>query len=165
LQVILAGILTSIDVIGLYVLIPNIRYKFFLSVWTAVLHMLFPLLGFELGSYLANFLLEWGQWISSILLFGIGMHLLLFSHKNEKVTISPILLAVTASLDTFSVSVSFGMLNLEETIFIVSAGASALICSYGSLVIANKSQVLLGSKIQIIAGIIFIIMSILAIQQ
>ncbi|MNH48356.1 hypothetical protein D3C79_1121520 [compost metagenome] len=57
------------------------------------------------------------------------------------------------------------MLNLEEKLFIVSAGASALICSYGSLVIANKSQVFLGSKIQIIAGIIFIIMSILAIQQ
>ena len=76
--------------------------------------MLFPLLGFELGSYLVQFLLEWGQWISSILLFCIGIHLLLFSHRDEKVTISPVLLAVTASLDTFSVSVSFGMLNLEK---------------------------------------------------
>ena len=159
MQGILAGILTSVDVIGLYVLLPNVRYRLFLSLWTAALHMLFPLLGFELGSYLVRFLLEWGQWISSILLFCIGMHLLLFSH------ISPVLLAVTASLDTFSVSVSFGMLNLEKTIFIMSAGLSALICAYGSLVIARRSQVFFGNKIQIIAGIIFIIMSILAIQQ
>ena len=113
MQGILAGILTSVDVIGLYVLLPNVRYRLFLSLWTAALHMLFPLLGFELGSYLVRFLLEWGQWISSILLFCIGMHLLLFSHRDEKVTISPVLLAVTASLDTFSVSVYFGMLYLE----------------------------------------------------
>jgi len=165
LQGILAGILTSVDVIGLFVLIPNVRYRLFLAVWTATLHMLFPLLGFELGSYLVRFLLEWGQWISSILLFSIGLHLLLSSHKNEKITISPVLLAVTASLDTFSVSVSFGMLNLEKTIFIISAGLSAFICSYGSLVLARRSQVFFGNKIQIIAGIIFIVMSILAIKK
>ncbi|AHN20498.1 hypothetical protein FCT18_18440 [Lysinibacillus sphaericus] len=165
MQGILAGILTSVDVIGLFVLIPNVRYRLFLAVWTATLHMLFPLLGFELGSYLVRFLLEWGQWISSILLFSIGLHLLLSSHKNEKITISPVLLAVTASLDTFSVSVSFGMLNLEKTIFIISAGLSAFICSYGSLVLARRSQVFFGNKIQIIAGIIFIIMSILAIKK
>lgn len=165
MQGILAGVLTSVDVIGLFVLIPNVRYRFFLALWTATLHMLFPLLGFELGNYLVRFLLEWGQWISSILLFGIGLHLLLFSHKNEKVTISPVLLAVTASLDTFSVSVSFGMLNLEKTIFIMSAGLSAFVCAYGALVVARRSQVFFGNKIQIIAGIIFIIMSILAIQK
>ncbi|WP_339261473.1 manganese efflux pump [Lysinibacillus sp. FSL K6-3209] len=165
MQGILAGILTSVDVIGLFVLIPNVRYRLFLAVWTATLHMLFPLLGFELGSYLMRFLLEWGQWISSILLFSIGLHLLLSSHKNEKITISPVLLAVTASLDTFSVSVSFGMLNLEKTIFIISAGLSAFICSYGSLVLARRSQVFFGNKIQIIAGIIFIVMSILAIKK
>ncbi|OEC00853.1 membrane protein [Lysinibacillus sphaericus] len=165
MQGILAGILTSVDVIGLFVLIPNVRYRLFLAVWTATLHMLFPLLGFELGSYLVRFLLEWGQWISSILLFSIGLHLLLSSHKNEKITISPVLLAVTASLDTFSVSVSFGMLNLEKTIFIISAGLSAFICSYGSLVLARRSQVFFGNKIQIIAGIIFIVMSLLAIKK
>ena len=165
MQGILAGVLTSVDVIGLFVLIPNVRYRFFLALWTATLHMLFPLLGFELGNYLVRFLLEWGQWISSILLFGIGLHLLLFSHKNEKVTISPVLLAVTASLDTFSVSVSFGMLNLEKTIFIMSAGLSAFVCAYGALVVARRSQVFFGNKIQIIAGIIFIVMSILAIQK
>lgn len=165
MQGILAGIITSVDVIGLYVLIPNVKYRLFLSVWTAALHMLFPLLGFEIGSYLVRFLFEWGQWISSILLFCIGMHLLLFSHKDEKVTISPILLAVTASLDTFSVSISFGMLHLEKTLFIISAGVSALICSYGSLVIARRSQVLLGNKFQKITGIILIIMSFLAIWQ
>ena len=165
MQGILAGILTSVDVVGLFVLIPNVKYRFFLAMWTATLHMLFPLLGFELGNYLVRFLLEWGQWISCILLFSIGLHLLLFSSKNEKITISPVLLAVTASLDTFSVSVSFGMLHLEKTVFIISAGVSALICSYGSLVIAHRSQVLLGNKFQIITGVFFIIMGFLAIRQ
>ncbi|GLC87935.1 manganese efflux pump MntP [Lysinibacillus piscis] len=165
MQGIIAGIITSIDVIGLYIVLPNVRYRLLLSIWTAFLHMLFPLLGFELGNYLLQFLVEWGQWISSILLFCIGLQLLLFSHQEKKITISPILLAITASIDTFSVSISFGMLNLEKTIFIMSAGIGALICSYVSLVIARKSQVLWGEKISIIAGIVFIIMSILAVQQ
>lgn len=164
MQGILAGILTSVDVMGLYVLLPTVRYRLLLSVWTASLHMLFPLLGFELGNYIVRFLLDWGQWISSILLFCIGLQLLLFSNKNEKRTISPILLAVTASLDTFSVSVSFGMLNLEKTIFIMSAGASAFICSYIALTIARKNELFLGTNLQIFAGIVFIIMSILALK-
>ncbi|MFJ7952361.1 manganese efflux pump MntP family protein [Lysinibacillus sp. NPDC096418] len=164
MQGILAGILTSVDVIGLYVLLPTVRYRLLLSVWTASLHMLFPLLGFELGNYIVRFLLDWGQWISSILLFCIGLQLLLFSNNNEKRTISPILLAVTASLDTFSVSVSFGMLNLEKTIFIMSAGVSAFICSYIALTIARKNEHFLGANLQIIAGIVFIIMSIFAVK-
>lgn len=163
MQGILAGILTSVDVIGLYVLLPTVRYRLLLSVWTASLHMLFPLLGFELGNYIVRFLLDWGQWISSILLFCIGLHLLLFSNNNEKRPISPLLLAVTVSLDTFSVSVSFGMLNLEKMFFIMSAGASAFICSYAALIIARKNQRILGKNIQMIAGIVFIIMSILAV--
>ena len=164
LQGILAGILTSVDVLGLYVLLPTVRYRLLLSVWTASLHMLFPLLGFELGNYIVRFLLDWGQWISSILLFCIGLQLLLFSNNNEKRPISPILLAITASLDTFSVSVSFGMLNIEKMLFIISAGASAFICSYAALIIARKNQRILGKNLQIIAGIVFIIMSILTVK-
>ena len=164
MQGILAGILTSVDVIGLFVLLPTVRYRFLLSVWTASLHMLFPLIGFELGNYIVHFLMDWGQWISSILLFCIGLQILLFSNKNEKRMISPILLAVTASLDTFSVSVSFGMLNLEKTIFIMSAGASAFICAYIALTIARKNEHILGANLQIIAGIVFIVMSVLAVK-
>lgn len=164
MQGILAGILMSVDVIGLYVLLPTVRYRFLLSVWTAALHMLFPLVGFELGNYIVRFLLDWGQWISSILLFCIGLQLLLSSNKSEKRMISPILLAITASLDTFSVSVSFGMLNLEKMIFIMSAGISAFICSYVALLLARKNERILGTNLQIIAGIVFIIMSIFAIK-
>lgn len=160
MQGILAGIVTSVDVIGLYVLLPNVRFRLLLSVWTASLHMLFPLLGFELGHFMVRFLLDWGQWISSILLFCIGLHLLLFSNNAESKSISPILLAVTASLDTFSVSVSFGMLNLEKLIFIMSAGASAFVCSYVALVVARKNKRILGNNIQKLAGVVFIIMGI-----
>ena len=149
--------------IGLYVLLPTVRFRLLLSVWTASLHMLFPLLGFELGHYMVRFLLDWGQWISCILLFCIGLHLLLFSDNAQKKTISPILLAVTASLDTFSVSVSFGMLNLEKLIFIMSAGASAFVCSYVALLIARKNQRILGRNIQKLAGVVFIIMGILTV--
>ena len=150
--------------IGLYVLLPNVRFRLLLSVWTASLHMLFPLLGFELGHFMVRFLLDWGQWISSILLFCIGLHLLLFSNNAENKSIPPILLAVTASLDTFSVSVSFGMLNLEKLIFIISAGASAFICSYIALVVARKNKRILGNNIQKLAGVVFIIMGILSIM-
>ncbi|MEG0259902.1 MAG: manganese efflux pump [Lysinibacillus sp.] len=160
MQGVIAGLLTSIDVFGLYILMPSVKSRILLSLWTASLHMLFPFLGFELGNWILQFLLEWAKWISSILLFCVGLQLLLSSNAKRNSAVSPLILAVIASLDTFSVSISFGMLNLEKTIFIVSAGISAFACSYIALVIARRSKRIMGTKINIVAGIVFIIMSI-----
>ncbi|PKC51965.1 phosphotyrosine protein phosphatases I, partial [Rhizophagus irregularis] len=62
--------------------------------------------------------MQWSNLISSTLLFFIGLHLIL-STQNRQIKPIPVpILAVSASLDTFSVSISFGMLNLQKYLFI-----------------------------------------------
>lgn len=158
------GIVMSFDVVALYLLMPNVSQRFLLSLWTAILHMLFPLIGFHFGSWVGNFITEWSGYISSILLFCIGLQLLL-STKNQQIQyVSLPFLAIMTSLDTFSVSVSFGMLNLQMYLFILSAGIATFLLSYAALVISKKSF-LNGGVFKFMAGIILIGMSILAILR
>lgn len=164
LEEIIMGMVMSFDVVALYLLMPNVSQRFLLSLWTAILHMLFPLIGFYFGSWVGNMVTEWSGYISAILLFCIGLQLLLSSKDQRIPYISLPFLAVMTSLDTFSVSVSFGMLNLQEYLFILSAGIATFILSYVALVISKRSF-LNGSIFKIIAGIILIGMSILAVLR
>ncbi|AWE06293.1 hypothetical protein DCE79_02330 [Lysinibacillus sp. 2017] len=164
MQEIIAGILMSFDVVALYLISSKVRAKFLLALWTAFLHMLFPFLGFRFGEWASNFLASWTMPLSSLLLFFVGLQLLL-SSKNVDVPLIPLpIIAIFASLDTFSVSLSFGMLNLEKSVFIISAGVATFILSYISLLIAQRSELLKSYIFKRVAGLILIVMSILLIK-
>ncbi|MEK4698466.1 manganese efflux pump [Solibacillus sp. FSL R7-0668] len=161
MQEIVAGILMSFDVVALYLVANNVKYKWLLASWTACLHMVFPLIGFYFGQWLANIFLQWSNSISVLLLFFIGLQLLL-SRKNEDFPAKTLpIIAIFASIDTFSVSLSFGMLKLEKIAFILSAGISTLIFSYIALLVAQKSTILNNGLLKKLAGLALIIMSIL----
>lgn len=154
---VIAGLLTALDVVALYSVIPKIRFPLFLAIWTAFLHMIFPLLGFLAGEWVTSFIVEGGRYISSILLFLTGAHLVLHQQKPTAPIIPPILLAVVVSVDTFSVSLSFGMLQLQKWVFLMSAGFFALICSY----IALKSKFIQGPMLTRISGVCLMGMGVL----
>lgn len=159
-QEIVAGLVTVLDVVALYLLLPAVKQRFLLALWTGVLHMALPLIGFQLGDWAVSILLEWGEKISSILLFLIGLHILFSSQKRQISTLHPAILAFTASIDAFSVSVSFGMLNLHKYLFIFTAGIGSFLLSYISLTIARKTSSYRGTSINIIAGLSLITISI-----
>ncbi len=157
---ILAAIFTAIDVLTIYLLLPNIKYRFWLSVWTGALHMLFPFIGFHFGEWLASYISNLTQNISGILLSMIGVQLLLAAKDQKTAQIPVILLAITTSLDTFSVSVSFGMLQLKETLLICSMGVFAFLFSYTALLLNKKVSNKIGVYLQIVAGIALLLMGI-----
>ncbi|WP_274309098.1 manganese efflux pump [Solibacillus daqui] len=161
MQEIIAGILMSFDVVALYLVANNVKYKWLLAGWTACLHMIFPLIGFYCGQWLADLLVQWSNSISLLLLFFIGLQLLL-SRGNENFPAKTLpIIAIFASFDTFSVSLSFGMLNLDKYTFILSAGISTLILSYMALIIAQKNTILKNGLLKKLAGLLLIIMSVL----
>ena len=145
----IAGLLTALDVVALYSVLPKIRFPLFLAIWTALLHMIFPLLGFLAGEWVTSFIVEGGRYISSILLFLTGAHLVLHQQKPTSTILPPILLAVVVSVDTFSVSLSFGMLHLQKWLFLMSAGFFALTFSY----IALTSKIIKGPILTRISGV------------
>lgn len=163
MQEILIGLIVALDVVALYLLLPTVKQRFFLSLWTALLHMIFPIIGFTIGSMMVALLMQWSNVISSIILFFIGLHLIL-STQNRQINPIPVsILAISASLDTFSVSVSFGMLNLQKYLFIASAGIWTFFLSYISLTLARKGQrKYKGNSLKWIAGISLMLFSIYA---
>ena len=164
MQEIVAGIVMSFDVVALFLVANNVKYKWLLACWTACLHMIFPLIGFYFGEWLGEVLVQWSNGISVLLLFFIGLQLLL-SRKNEDFPAKALpIIAIFASVDTFSVSLSFGMLQLEKYFFIISAGFSTLVLSYVALVIAEKNTIFKNGLLKKIAGLLLIIMSILLLE-
>ena len=164
MQEIVAGVVMSFDVVALFLVANNVKYKWLLASWTACLHMIFPLIGFYFGEWLGEVLVQWSNGISVLLLFFIGLQLLL-SRKNEDFPAKALpIIAIFASFDTFSVSLSFGMLKLEKYFFIISAGFSTLILSYIALVIAQKNTIFKNDLLKRMAGLLLIIMSILLLE-
>ena len=164
MQEIVAGVVMSFDVVALFLVANNVKYKWLLASWTACLHMIFPLIGFYFGEWLGEVLVQWSNGISVLLLFFIGLQLLL-SRKNEDFPAKALpIIAIFASFDTFSVSLSFGMLKLEKYLFIISAGFSTLVLSYIALVIAQKNTILKHDLLKRMAGLLLIIMSILLLE-
>ena len=164
MQEIVAGIVMSFDVVALFLVANNVKYKWLLACWTACLHMIFPLIGFYFGEWLGEFLIQWSNLISVVLLFFVGLQMLL-SRKNEDFPAKTLpIIAIFASVDTFSVSLSFGMLQLEKYFFIISAGFSTLVLSYVALVIAQKNTIFKNGLLKKIAGLLLIIMSILLLE-
>ena len=156
---IIVGLMMGIDVLAIYVLLPFVKRKLLLSFWTAVLHIIFPLLGFVIGDILYNLLEQVAAILSIILLFCIGLQFLLTEDEND-VDINPLILAFSVSLDTFSVSVSFGMLNLQKQLFVLSSGISAFICSYSALTFSKKMIKLNRKYLNRIVGILLVTLSI-----
>ncbi|RUL53162.1 manganese efflux pump MntP [Lysinibacillus antri] len=159
MQEILTGLIVALDVVALYLLLPDVKRRFLLSLWTALLHMIFPIIGYSVGSWMVSILSQWSSLISSILLFFIGLQLILSTKNRQIIAIPIVILAITASLDTFSVSVSFGMLNLQKYLFIISAGIWTFILSYISLHLAKNRFPIKGDTLKWIAGISLITIS------
>jgi len=165
LQEILTGLIVALDVVALYLLLPDVKQRFFLSMWTSLLHMLFPILGFTLGSWMVHILLQWSNLVSSILLFFIGLQLILSTRNRQTIAIPIMILAITASLDTFSVSISFGMLNLQKHLFIISAGIWTFVLSYISLTMARRRLKIKGDGLKWLAGLSLVAISIFTFIQ
>ncbi len=160
MEEILTGLIVALDVVALYLLLPDVKRRFLLSLYTGILHMLFPIIGFTLGRWMMHILLQWSTLISSILLFFIGLQLILSTRNRQTIAIPISILAITASLDTFSVSISFGMLNLQKYLFILSAGLCTFVLSYISLQIARSRFTLKGDALKWLAGVSLIVISI-----
>ena len=153
----MTGVLMGVDALAVYLVLPNIKRKMLLALWTGLLHMVFPVIGYFIGGVFHEILGDIGSLLSVILLFCIGLQLLLSDPKNPKFNISPIFLAISVSIDTFSVSLSFGMLKLHIFLFILSAGIGTFVLSYIALSFSNLALKVNQKKLYRFAGIMFIL--------
>ncbi|MEK4523218.1 manganese efflux pump [Psychrobacillus sp. FSL W7-1457] len=162
---ILAGFLMSVDVLILFSLVSYRKQVLTLAAWVASLHMLFPLIGYYAGVLVQTYLQQASPYLSGVLLTLVGLQMVLSKSPKEIPMMPPYILAIVASLDTFSVSISFGMLQIEKFIFILSAGIFAFVGVLVAQKIIYKNTVMNRGMIMKLAGGVLLVMGLLTLQN
>jgi manganese efflux pump family protein len=158
-----AGV-TTLDVIVIYSFLQVDRGKLALALWTAILNMAFPFLGFITGEFSAHIFTVWSSILSGVMLALIGIHMLLQSDApgSSSQQISPFIIAFAVSIDAFSVSVSFGMLQMNKVLFIVASGAFTFIFSCVALLLKGRLGLKNGKALRLIAGFALLIIGVVS---
>lgn len=158
-----AATVTTIDIVIVYALLQVKRGRLILAFWTAFLNVVLPFIGFGMGEFSAHLFSEWSSLLSGILLALIGLHMVLQDASNTQTKqVHPFLVALAVSLDSFSISVSFGMLHMNKFLYIAASGFFALFFSYAVLVLRTKLGIKNGRVLRIIAGSVLMAMGIMS---
>lgn len=80
--------------------------------------------------------------------------------KNMPIKFHPAIIAFIVSVDAFSVSVSFGMLQLNKMLFIVASGLYAFIFSIIALHFKNRLGIKDGKRLRQFAGVSLLVMGV-----
>ncbi|WP_238473812.1 manganese efflux pump [Paenisporosarcina cavernae] len=152
-----AGVVTAIDVLAVYSVYRVVERPAVLALWTGALHVLFPLAGFVIGEDIIARYLVGADAFATIFLFLMGLQMVLHQSDQGVLRIPAPLLAAVVSVDTFSVSLSFGMLELQRSVFLVSAGVSATVFAYAAL----KRRFGRGARLNRLAGVCLMIIALL----
>lgn len=156
----IAASITTLDIIIVYALINVREGKLTLAIWTAFLNMLLPFLGFLTGEFSAIFFTGWSTLLSGVLLGLIGVHILLQDEQSPSIKLPPAFLALAVSIDSFTVSVSFGMLQMDKVLFIMASGFLSFVFAYGTLRLKNGISSIRSKRLRQFTGVYFIIMGI-----
>lgn len=161
---IFAASVTTIDVVVVLSLLQLRKGRLVLALWVAFLNMVLPFVGFVMGDWSAELFSVWSHLLSGVLLALIGIHMLLHDDDNNllKRHLHPAIIALAVSLDTFSVSVSFGMLQLNKMLFIFATGFLSFLFSCLALYFGRFLSIKNGRLLRIIAGSALLIMGILS---
>lgn len=159
-----AAAVTTLDIFVIYILLQVKGRKIILALWTAFLNMLLPLIGFILGEFSTLIFADWSMLLSGVLLGLIGLHMLLedADEPAKLLNVHPFFIALLVSLDAFSVSVSFGMLQMNKFLFVVASGIFSLFFSLVALYFQKKLSVKSSRGIRQFAGASLIIIGILS---
>lgn len=152
-----AASMTTIDIVLIYTFLQIRRGKFWLIIWTAILNILLPLCGFLIGELSTYVFTSWSNVLSGVLLCLIGVHILLQTDEASSIAIHPFLLAFAVSIDAFTVSVSFGMMQFNKQLFVLASGIFAFLFSAIALYNKRYTHLRFNKYLRRLAGVTFII--------
>lgn len=161
---IIAAIVTTIDILIVYTVLRLRRGRLMIMLWTIILNMALPLVGFYTGEWVMYYFTGWSQALSGALLSLIGLHILLADNEQPSVIakISPFFLALIVSMDAFTVSVTFGMMQMNKWLFIVASGFFSLVFSTIALVATGRMRFVNSTVIRRLAGVVFLVIGVMS---
>lgn len=135
-----------------------IRVAFILALFQGAL----PVFGYFLGSTVSRHIERFDHWVAFALLMFLGIRMILEGLKksDRKNVVNyrrlPVLLtmAIGTSIDAFAIGISFAFLNVRIWIAGLVIGAVTFIASMTAIRIGKSAGSHLGSRVEILGGII-----------
>ena len=170
-EILLVGIGLAMDAFavsvckGLSVSSVSLKNMIIVGEYFGIFQALMPMIGFFLGNFFGNIIVQIDHWVAFVLLGMIGFNMLKDSFSSENIsydgcfafkTMFP--LAVATSIDALTVGITFAFLkvNIFEAILII--GIVTFVMSMIGVFIGNRFGNKYGNKAQIIGGVILILM-------
>ena len=134
------------------------RIAFVLALFQGAL----PVFGYFLGSAVSRYIGTFDHWVAFFLLLFLGVRMIIEGLKRgeERVAVNyqrlPVLLtmAVGTSIDAFAVGISFAFLNVRIWSAGLVIGAVTFIASMTAIRIGKSAGSHLGSRVEILGGLI-----------
>ncbi|MCU6793004.1 manganese efflux pump MntP family protein [Paenibacillus sp. WQ 127069] len=134
-----------------------------LSLMIAVFHMVMPLAGMFMGSYMGSLLGGVATIAGGILLVILGIHMIYNSLKGEaaksvdhKTFLGMLLFAISVSIDSFSVGVSLGMFAGDRALTVLMFGTVGGVMSITGLMLGRKAGRWVGEYGEAVGGVILL---------
>jgi len=124
-----------------------------------------PVIGWLIGAPLAGVVSTIGVWIVVGLFFFIGGKMVYDGFKGEeKVNLvgfkTLLLLAIATSIDALAVGISYGLQGTAILLPSIIIGIVAFIFSFAGVIFGNRLSNILGTKMEIVGGIILILIGV-----
>ncbi|PHM46864.1 manganese efflux pump MntP [Xenorhabdus miraniensis] len=126
-----------------------------------------PLIGWGLGLYASQYIMEWDHWIAFSLLFILGCRMIIESFKHEPETprkttrqrhssVALVLTAIATSLDAMAIGVGLAFLQVDILHTAMTIGLMTMIMATLGMLIGRYIGPLLGKRAELIGGLVLI---------
>ncbi|RKQ34385.1 manganese efflux pump MntP family protein [Oceanobacillus halophilus] len=121
-------------------------------------HIMMPFIGILLGKFISEGIGDFATIAGGVLLLGIGAQMIINAFiQDTKQLIEPVgfgllVVALTVSLDSFSVGLGLGMSGAKTALAIMMFGAASTILTWTGLLLGRKVRGFLGVYSEILGG-------------
>ncbi|MCC8367363.1 manganese efflux pump MntP [Xenorhabdus sp. PB61.4] len=127
-----------------------------------------PLIGWSLGIYASQYIMEWDHWVAFTLLFVLGCRMIResFRHDPDVVTkptaprrhssVTLIFTAIATSLDAMAIGIGLAFLQVDILPTAMTIGIMTMIMATLGMLIGRYIGPLLGKRAELIGGFVLI---------
>src|SRR5699024_961383 len=160
------GIALGMDVfsvsLGLGMNDISLRQMVWVGIVFGSIHIVMPFIGMFFGNILSQEIHMLTDLIGGLILVGIGTHMFFSAMHPERFTSVPsmgiglLILALTVSIDSFSIGISFGMVGMNVIWIILYIGCLSTCLAWIGMLIGKKATTFLGAYSELLGGSILV---------
>lgn len=131
------------------------------SITVGLFHVIMPLIGLYLGKIFGTFLGNVASIIGAVIIIILGINMLRESFNNKSISYinlngwQMVLLALSVSLDSFSVGFSLGtFFSMRKTTIVLTIGIVAALMTAAGMIAGKNLGKVMGDKAEAVGGII-----------